>query len=218
VADQDLREKQRRAAGGDPEHEAALLAARARAGSRSATQILAYVRTLEGVELPTDEQTRAFIEWVASAHSWYKHLRRPAPFWFHLDAHAGLSRAHESDPPSFSEVTVKHRFHHNFRTTRQWREQFGAWVYRLGEPTPALEKERARSVWDGERWIPVPSEFGGPAIADRDLHGSRFERAGKPTSDERYEQARANGLKQIQAMFKAATSFREAVRRAREAI
>ena len=37
-----------------------------------------YLEIIKQYPLPTDEQTRAFAEYVAGAHSWYKHLPVPA--------------------------------------------------------------------------------------------------------------------------------------------
>lgn len=50
-----------------------------------------YLDIIGQLPIPTAEQTRNFAEYVAGAHSWYKHLPvyPPAPFVFYLDPNAG---------------------------------------------------------------------------------------------------------------------------------
>jgi len=68
----------------------------------------AYRRWLGEVTPPTNSQIEAFADFVAGAHSWYKHLPLLPPgakFHFYIDPQAGMDRlVHAS-----GEVTVRTR-------------------------------------------------------------------------------------------------------------
>jgi len=90
----------------------------------------AYRRWLGGVTPPTDSQIEAFADFVADAHSWYKHLPLLPPgaeFLFYIDPQAGMDRlVHAS-----GEVTMRTRtpetqpFHYTWMTTADYRERLG---------------------------------------------------------------------------------------------
>src|SRR6266404_7771274 len=51
-----------------------------------------YFALIRGVPLPSSAQRRNFVDYVTSAHSWYKHLPKylpGAPFYFFIDKFAG---------------------------------------------------------------------------------------------------------------------------------
>ena len=88
---------------------------------------------LEGVgwlPIPTPEQIRDFVSFVANAKSWYKHLpgRPPgAPMHFYLDLNAGRDRlrrwGHQVIYRDRTENTEK--LHYSWMTTKEYRERFG---------------------------------------------------------------------------------------------
>ena len=93
---------------------------------------IGYVEEASVLPTPTREQTRAFAEYVASAHSWYKHfssdLKNPSRFYFYLDPGAGLS----ADGTILT--SGMQRFHYSYRTTDEWLEEFGHWSYWVDYP------------------------------------------------------------------------------------
>jgi hypothetical protein len=50
-------------------------------------QELGYVDVIKSLPRPTDAQCKKFVEYVATAHSWYKHLSadNPTTFYVYLD-------------------------------------------------------------------------------------------------------------------------------------
>jgi hypothetical protein len=86
---------------------------------------------------PTPEQMAAFVEHVAQAHSWYKHLGvlpgRPFVVFVAPDSGTG-NRVVRAEGDSFQivphpagpEYTEAHpRIHHSWRTTAEYRRRFG---------------------------------------------------------------------------------------------
>lgn len=101
------------------------------AGSDAPEMDINTYRLLAGaVAPPTDSQIEAFADYVASAHSWYKHLPLQPPgvdFHFYIDPNTGMDHlVHAS-----GEVTVRARtpgtesFHYSWMTTADYRERFG---------------------------------------------------------------------------------------------
>lgn len=83
---------------------------------------------------PTDSQIEAFSDYVAAAHSWYKHLPMQPPgvgYYFYIDLNAGMDHlVHAS-----GEVMVRARtpdtdpFHYSWMTTADYRERFGCLAF-----------------------------------------------------------------------------------------
>jgi hypothetical protein len=92
-----------------------------------------YLEIIKQYPLPTDEQTRAFAEYVAGAHSWYKHLPAypPMSFDFYLDPNAGRSTIISEDGEIRFEDIVDEgtRFHYTWQLTETYRERLGYWNY-----------------------------------------------------------------------------------------
>ena len=94
----------------------------------------AYRLLVCAVAPPNDSQIEAFADYVASAHSWYKHLPLQPPgvdFHFYIDPNAGMDHlVHAS-----GEVTVRARnpgtesFHYAWMTTADYRERFGCLAF-----------------------------------------------------------------------------------------
>jgi hypothetical protein len=107
----------------------------------------AYRRWLGEVTPPTDSQIEAFADFVAGAHSWYKHLPLPPPgakFHFYIDPQAGMDRlVHAS-----GEVTVRLRtletepFHYSWMATADYRERFGCLSFSCAMGSTVFNEEQ----------------------------------------------------------------------------
>src|SRR5689334_19721610 len=79
---------------------------------------------------PSDEQVEAFVAHVCDAHSWYKHLsvRHGGEFCFFMAADAGAGYSEE-----------RPRLHYGWKTTEEYRRQFGFldYVYPWGRDAGA---------------------------------------------------------------------------------
>lgn len=95
--------------------------------------VTTYIETARALPIPSDEQTRAFAEYVTGAHSWYKHLPilPLSPFVFFLDPNAGRSMVHVSDDAvAFVDNKDDDRgIHYTWQTTESYRRRFGLWNY-----------------------------------------------------------------------------------------
>lgn len=93
-----------------------------------------YRRWIEGVTPPTDSQIEDFVDYVASARSWYKHLPLKPPgsdFYFYIDRHAGVDRLiNRSNEVHFRTRTQNTAsFHYSWMTTAEYRERFGCLAF-----------------------------------------------------------------------------------------
>ncbi len=112
----------------------AVMLARLAGGDAPEMDIDAYRALIGAVAVPTDRQIEAFADYVASAHSWYKHLPLQPPgvaFYFYLDPNAGMDHlVHAS-----CEVTMRARtpdtesLHYGWMTTAAYRERFGCLAF-----------------------------------------------------------------------------------------
>lgn len=112
----------------------AIMLARLAGGDAPEMDIDAYRLLASDVTPPTDGQIDAFADYVAAAHSWYKHLPMQPPgvdFHFYIDPNAGMD--HLLHAPG--EVTVRARtldtesFHYSCMTTADYRERFGCLAF-----------------------------------------------------------------------------------------
>lgn len=96
---------------------------------RDAALTLADYRALvRKLWLPAVEQQRSFAEYVAGAHSWYKHLRvLPAstPMQLFIDPAAGLQFVQAPDGRVSAGVREKPGFHYSWLPTAEYRRRFG---------------------------------------------------------------------------------------------
>ncbi len=93
-----------------------------------------YVELVRGLPVPTVEQTERFVDFVAHAHSWYKHL--PAwppglPFTFFLDPNAGRDFVHLPGGESgyVDRTDEVQACHYTWMVTTEYRARFGHWQY-----------------------------------------------------------------------------------------
>jgi hypothetical protein len=86
---------------------------------------------------PSDEQIENFVDYVANAHSWYKHLPLAPPgrtFWFYMDPVAGCDVfAQEDGSFRAKERTSERGFHYNYRNTAYWRSHFAVLQFHSNE-------------------------------------------------------------------------------------
>src|SRR4051812_13558723 len=95
----------------------------------------AYLDLVSRLALPTLDQTARFVDFVARAHSWYKHIPvwpPGAPFTFFLDPNAGRSlvRLPTGDSAFVDRTDERDRFHYTWMLTSEYRARFGHWEYR----------------------------------------------------------------------------------------
>lgn len=93
------------------------------------TLLLQEYRALaRSLPVPTPLQARQFAEYVAGAHSWYKHLRLlPAgtPIQIFLDPAAGMQRTQSADGSMAVAPRDEQGFHYSWLPTAAYRERFG---------------------------------------------------------------------------------------------
>lgn len=198
MADLDERELERLRAQGDPQAAEKLLRHQERRCRHP------YMEAIAGLPRPTDEQTRAFLEWFAKSHSWYKHLPRPSSgkkvsFRFWLDPNAGMTRTKWSrgEDPCYAERLPEQGMHYNYRTTEFWIKSHGFWT-----------SQREPQVWYQGQWIEVP-EFGGTAHVDSAMHGHRFDV--EPQGVPNWHSDGVDGYNQLMGMLAACNRFLEAI-------
>jgi len=91
-----------------------------------------YCDLLAAVPVPTQEEKESFAEYVAHAHSWYKHLSLYPPgtsFHFFLNRHAGCERKHGTP---FVTDRTQPGLHPSQIRTAEYREAFGYLQYSVG--------------------------------------------------------------------------------------
>ena len=88
--------------------------------------------------MPTTEQRRDFVSYVASAHSWYKHLPAflpGAPFYFYLNRSAGCDWVARQDGFHAIAERKERGFHYSAIPTAEYRARFGLLNYSCAEGT-----------------------------------------------------------------------------------
>jgi len=111
-----------------------------------------FGRAMSALPPPTSEQLINFVEYMASAHSWYKHLANGAPCHFfkvHVSPTAGM-RYHDGRYIDYTEDDGT-RFHYTWMTTARYRSQFGVFDYDYAEYDESAFGSATVSTVDGER-------------------------------------------------------------------
>ncbi len=104
----------------------------------SLEQYRALVRDLPR---PTSEQRQNFIEYVCTAHSWYKHLPHflpGAPFYFFLDKFSAWDLVALEDGSYVIAEREKPGFHYSAIPTLEYRTRFGFLSYACGAGTSVI--------------------------------------------------------------------------------
>lgn len=97
-----------------------------------------YVNLIANVPPPTQQQKENFAEFVAHAHSWYKHLPSWLPgaeFFFFIDKYAGCDRVVMGDGTAAIAERKKRGFHYSDIPTDQYRARFGHLAFSCGYGT-----------------------------------------------------------------------------------
>jgi len=92
-----------------------------------------FVRKVRGTKSPSDEQVRAFVDYVSKAHSWYKHwepAKQKTSLLIYLDPNSGLVfEKEEKEELWYPRERTKHGkfgcLHYNEEPTPIYREKFG---------------------------------------------------------------------------------------------
>lgn len=133
-----------------------------------------YVRTVEACPRTTQSQIDRFIEYLRSAHSWYKHLYLcpPGPkFYFYLDPHAGMNiRRDASGRISAVERERNSACYGTMScTTKQYRDRYGHLTYSV-HAGPAFEITDRDGAWVMNNWNPIIlTDEGIPYLIPNDL-------------------------------------------------
>ncbi|HZU75382.1 MAG TPA: hypothetical protein VFA70_01370 [Dehalococcoidia bacterium] len=110
-----------------------------------------YLERAATLPLPTPEQTARFADYVASSHSWYKHLPYFPPgarFVFYLAPAAGQEVRENGGKYSVLDVPFGESFaHHSQMATADYREQFGLWEYWVADNPRVLEPQEGPWVY-----------------------------------------------------------------------
>lgn len=103
-----------------------------------------YVDLISEVPLPTPEQRDNFVEFVAHAHSWYKHLPvgpPGAPFYFFIDKYASYERVIDADRKRTFRTRSEQGFHYSDIPTKEHLSRFGHLSYSTGSGTTVMPVE-----------------------------------------------------------------------------
>lgn len=116
-----------------------------------------YLRELRRAPHLTGVQIAKFVRWVASAHSWYKHvpLQEAAIFSLVLDFTAGMKHTPEG---ILDQREGDARTHYSWLHTRAYREAFGILTYRdalpafvpgcaSGPRSVSVQRTNAERIW-----------------------------------------------------------------------
>lgn len=139
-----------------------------------------YRAAVADLPRPTAEQMHEFVRYVASAHSWYKHLPLWPPgrqFTFFLDPGAGMQRVVTADGSMDVIDREVQGFHYSWLPTREHRQRFGFLAYarsagttvKLGYPGVGqlVPADDDAAIFDPEqfRLVPLPLEIQRAGIA-----------------------------------------------------
>lgn len=123
-----------------------------RAPDGAALSLSGYRALARTLPVPTPQQVREFAEYVAGAHSWYKHLRLlPAntPFQIFLDPAAGMQLVRAADGRVTAVLREAQGFHYSWLPTAEYRQQFGHLAFSRSAGTRVSELRA-----DGDQLIP----------------------------------------------------------------
>lgn len=140
-----------------------------------------YVDSVATLPRPTAPQIAEFVEYVATAHSWYKHLPLlppGLPFAFYLDPNAGREWIENGSRRRFRDrvpnAPAGERFHYTWQPTSDYIARFGYLTYFANAGTsfrvpmkegvldtasaPRIQVENRRWMVVNRSWITVPED------------------------------------------------------------
>lgn len=131
-----------------------------------------YLDLIRALPLPTRQQREGFAEFVAHAHSWYKHLpyaHPGAPFCFFIDKFAGCDRVAMWDGSLRVKERTENGFHYSDIPTEEYRARFGYLAYSCESGTTVLApsdrsmvlpRDKIVGVLGDDAWMyALPSEI-----------------------------------------------------------
>lgn len=130
-----------------------------------------YLQLVKDISLPTEDQTIAFVGYVATAHSWYKHLdyRRPSQFVFYLDPYVMMK--YDTD---FQIMKKEDCWHYSSLPTSEYHQKYGYWTYAYLD----LEQISIGKLWNikeqkysGGYLVPDDLVIAGSAFLTSDVYG-----------------------------------------------
>ena len=133
----------------------------------AALRLSEYRALAKSLPVPTPLQVRHFAEFVAGAHSWYKHLPllpANAPLQFFLDPAAGMQLTRAADGRVTAAIRDKQGFHYSWLPTAKYRERFGYLAFSKSSGTSvSLQSD------DGSRLVGADDA---PCVYDRAARAS----------------------------------------------
>jgi hypothetical protein len=113
--------------------------------------------------LPTAEQRRDFIDYVSSAHSWYKHLPHflpGEPFYFFLDEFSAYDLVSLEDGSYSLEERKEQGFHYSDIPTAEYRARFGFLNYACAAGTAVFPLSHEAMVVPRDKIVEVVRDDG----------------------------------------------------------
>jgi len=124
-----------------------------------------YLALVRNLPLPTSEQRRNFVDYVACAHSWYKHLPAflpGAPFYFYIDRPAGCNWVRPQDGSYVVAERQKEGFHYSDIPTAEYRTRFGYLSYSCASGTAVFAGGGALTL-PRDKVVAIPGEDARPS-------------------------------------------------------
>jgi hypothetical protein len=124
-----------------------------------------YLALLQDLPLPAVEQRRNFVDYVTSAHSWYKHLPTylpGAPFYFYIDRFAGCDWVALRDGSYGIAERKEAGFHYSDIPTEEYRVCFGFLSYSCEEGTAVVPLGRGDRALPRDKIVAIPGEDAKP--------------------------------------------------------
>lgn len=133
-----------------------------------------YLEACSALPIPSEKQVHNFVDYVASAHSWYKHLPLippGSPFCFFLDPNSGCDLVVARGKTRYRK-RLKRGFHYSDLPTKDYRTNFGYLEYSTRSGTTVLFPDPEGRVPSTRLTAEVSSsKKSGPGSApDEDLH------------------------------------------------
>ena len=113
--------------------------------------------------MPTPEQRRDFVEYVSTAHSWYKHLPHylpGEPFYFFLDKFSAWDLVALEDGSYEIAEREEQGFHYSAIPTSEYRARFGFLNYACGAGTAVIPLNHEAMVIPRDKIVEIVRDDG----------------------------------------------------------
>ena len=124
-----------------------------------------YLALIRDLPLPTSEQRRNFVEYVSTAHSWYKHLPPflpGEPFYFFLDKFSAWDLVALEDGAYAIAEREQPGFHYSDIPTSEYRTRFGFLNYACAAGTAVIPLNHEARVIPRDKIVEIVREDGVP--------------------------------------------------------